>query len=64
MLKVLICDDEMSICRLIVRLIRWEELGLTLIGTAHNGRDALELIVNKVPDIVLTDIRMPIVRGE
>ena len=63
MLKVLICDDEVSICRLIVRLVQWEQLGLSLVGTAHNGKDALEMLVNKAPDIVLTDIRMPVHNG-
>ncbi|MBR1455994.1 MAG: response regulator [Oscillospiraceae bacterium] len=63
MLKVLICDDELSICRLIVRLVRWEQLGLSLAGTAQNGKDALEMIVNERPDIVLTDIRMPVYNG-
>ena len=63
MLKVMVCDDEMNICRLIVRLIEWERLGLTLVGTAHNGRDALDLMVEAGPDIVLTDIRMPVYSG-
>ena len=63
MLKVLICDDERSICNLIVRLVQWEQLGLSLVGTAQNGKDALEMILEKTPDIVLTDIRMPVYNG-
>ena len=63
MLKVLICDDERNICHLIVRLIQWEQLDLTLVGTALNGKDALEMILEKAPDIVLTDIRMPVYNG-
>lgn len=63
MLKVLICDDELNICRLIVRLIQWEQLGLSLVGTAQNGKEALAMITEHVPDIVLTDIRMPVFNG-
>ena len=63
MLKVLICDDERNICNLIVRLVQWEQLGLDFVGTAQNGKDALDLILEKKPDIVLTDIRMPVYNG-
>ncbi len=63
MLKVLVCDDELNICNLVVRLIRWEQLEMELVGIAQNGRDAMDLIIEQKPDIVLTDIRMPVYNG-
>lgn len=59
MRKVIICDDEVKICRLIIKLINWEELGYEVAGTADNGLDALELIKSMQPDLVVTDISMP-----
>ena len=59
MLKVVIADDEDRICRLIVKLIDWDALEMSVVGIAHNGIEAIELIKTLVPDIVITDIRMP-----
>ena len=59
MQSVLIADDEMSVCNLIKHLISWEELGLTGMGYAHDGIQAYQIIMEKKPDIVITDIRMP-----
>lgn len=59
MLKVMIADDEDKICQLIYKLINWESLGMDVVGIAHNGIEALELIKTNSPDIVITDIRMP-----
>lgn len=59
MIKVAIFDDEVKICKLIHKLIEWDELGMEFIGFAHDGISGLELIKEKNPDIVITDIRMP-----
>lgn len=59
MLKVIIADDEDKICQLIYKLINWEEMGMSVVGIAHNGVEALELIQALTPDIAITDIRMP-----
>lgn len=59
MLKVIIADDEKMICSLISQLLDWEELGYEIIGMAHTGIDALEMITEKKPDVVISDIRMP-----
>ena len=59
MLKVLIADDEEKVSKLIFHLIRWEELGMEVIGTVGDGVDAYEMILEKEPDVVITDIRMP-----
>ena len=59
MQSVLIADDEMAVCNLINHLISWEELELTGIGYAHDGIQAYQIIMEKKPDIVITDIRMP-----
>ncbi|WFA08097.1 response regulator [Tissierella sp. Yu-01] len=59
MIRVIIADDENRICRLIMKLIDWDELGMSIVGTANNGLEALELIEKESPDIVITDIRMP-----
>ena len=59
MLKVLIADDEKNICLMIQKLIVWEEYGMEVIDLAHNGVDAMTIIEEKHPDIVISDIRMP-----
>ncbi len=59
MLKLLIVDDEINICRLISKLVNWDLLELEDAGTAYDGQSALTLAETEKPDIVLTDIRMP-----
>lgn len=59
MLKVLIADDEIKVSKLIQCLIHWDELGMEVIGTVNDGVQAYEMILEKQPDIVITDIRMP-----
>lgn len=59
MLKVLIADDEIKVCRLISCLIDWEAMGLSVIGMVHDGLSAFRFIKEYTPDIVITDIKMP-----
>lgn len=59
MYTVFIVDDEPWVAYGIKALIDWESHGFTVIGEAHNGLSALETIMEKKPDLVLSDIRMP-----
>lgn len=59
MLKVVIVDDEERICQLIRALVDWDDLGMEVAGMANNGLDALELVNEIKPEILITDIRMP-----
>ncbi|MDO5345963.1 MAG: response regulator [Lachnospiraceae bacterium] len=59
MVKVIVADDEERICQLIEALVDWEALGLELLGFAHNGLEAGEMVEKLGPDILITDIRMP-----
>jgi len=63
MYKVLIADDEKRICKLIEGLVDWQEKRLEVIDVVHNGREALEVVKQKNPDIIITDIRMPELGG-
>ncbi len=59
---VLIVDDEIPILENL-RLFPWEKHGYKLVGEAQNGEEALSLCGQYRPDIVLTDIVMPILDG-
>lgn len=59
MIKTIIVDDEIWVCKLICNIIDWEKYGFTIIGQAHNGQEAIKLISETHPDLVFTDIRMP-----
>lgn len=59
MVKVIIADDEERICQLIKALVDWEAMGLEIVGIAHNGLEAGDLVEKLRPDILITDIRMP-----
>lgn len=61
--KVLIADDE-QIMREGLRLtIDWESYGFSVIGAVSNGEKALRLCEEETPDLVITDIRMPVMNG-
>jgi len=61
--RVLLADDEEEIRTGISRKIDWAALGLSLVGEAGNGEEALELAEQLRPDVVLTDIKMPFMDG-
>ena len=63
MKKVLIADDEFLVRLGLKTTINWEENGFLIVGEAKNGKEAVELFEKFDPDILLTDIRMPIMDG-
>ena len=60
---ILIVDDEKSIRDGLKVLVPWEEHGFHIIGEATNGREALVIIHEQQPDIVITDLIMPEYNG-
>lgn len=63
MYRVLLVDDEIEIRNGLKLKIDWPELGFAIAGEASNGRQALELLSRDRFDLILTDIRMPIMSG-
>ncbi|WP_293893203.1 response regulator, partial [Sphaerochaeta sp. UBA5856] len=57
--SVVFVEDEQIVREEIVSSIRWELLGLELVGTAADGMEGEQLIKRVEPDIVITDIRLP-----
>ncbi|WP_426451878.1 response regulator transcription factor [Paenibacillus sp. S-38] len=63
MLKVLLVDDEMFVRMGLRSLIDWGALGYEVCGEAENGEEAFAEIGRLDPDLVITDIRMPVLDG-
>lgn len=63
MLKVLVVDDEPYMLEGWRTLIDWKACGFELIGEAADGEDAWKAIEQLHPDVVITDIQMPVING-
>lgn len=64
MIELIIVEDE-NIVRLgLAALLDWEARGYHIAGLFKNGREALEYLKGHEADIVITDIRMPVMDGE
>ena len=61
--KILIVDDEFIIRQGIKHLLNWENNGYKIIGEASNGVEALGIMKTEKPDIIITDIVMPLMDG-
>lgn len=62
MLKILIVDDQ-ALARDGLELIVGASADIEVVGTAENGADALEKVEKLSPDLVLMDLKMPIMNG-
>jgi len=63
MLQVLLVDDEPFIVRGLQVLIDWEQEGYQIAGTAANGMEALDFLRENEVDIIISDIKMPVMTG-
>lgn len=63
MYKLMVVDDEQTICDGLKELINWGEYGVQLIGTSQDGMEAFCKAKEEDPDIILTDIMMPRMNG-
>ncbi|MHA6530129.1 response regulator [Paenibacillus sp. BAC0078] len=63
MYKLMIVDDELLMRVGIRSMMDWEEYGFQVVGEAANGKDGLEIALTTSPDLIITDIKMPVMDG-
>jgi two-component system response regulator YesN len=63
MLKVLLVDDEPYVLEGLRVMVDWSAYGFKVCGEATNGEDALEIVKICNPDLIITDIKMPVMDG-
>ncbi|CAM4011911.1 response regulator [Cohnella lubricantis] len=62
-MKILIVDDESTVHDQLAAIIPWKELGWAIVGHAYNGEEAKRLTEVHRPNLIITDIRMPLTDG-
>lgn len=63
LLKLLLVDDEKIILKGLCETYDWESMGYQVVGAAQSGEEALALMEDEEPDVVITDVRMKKVSG-
>jgi len=63
MYSLFLVEDEALELEMLEQHIPWAEMDFAVVGSARNGRRAWEQIQELLPDVVLTDVRMPIMDG-
>ncbi|MEL7608019.1 MAG: response regulator [Bacillota bacterium] len=61
--KVIVAEDEMLILKKIIEKIESINPMFRVVGSASNGKEALELVTAMKPDVLFTDISMPVMDG-
>ncbi|WP_416151391.1 response regulator transcription factor [Salipaludibacillus sp. HK11] len=63
MYKVLLVDDEVYVRKGLKKFVDWAGCGFEVVSEVGNGEDAYNIIEDVEPDLVITDIKMPVVDG-
>lgn len=63
MYSVLVVDDEARQREAVIKSVDWEKAGFNVVGDAENGIEALDLLETLEPNLILTDIKMPLMTG-
>lgn len=62
MIRVLLCDDQAIVSEGLQVILR-QAAELAVVGVANHGLEAVELVAQLQPDVVLMDLRMPVMNG-
>ncbi len=62
MINLLLVDDQSLICQGLAAVLN-QEADLQVVGAAENGQAAIDQVKSLQPDVVLMDIRMPVMTG-
>jgi two-component system response regulator YesN len=57
--SLFVVDDDEETRNGIIKSVDWERLGFTVAGEATDGNEAIQKMETLVPDVILSDIRMP-----
>ena len=60
---VVVADDEEELREAVCTMIPWQDYGFQMVGSASNGLDALQMVEQHEPDLLITDIQMPFISG-
>lgn len=63
MARVLVADDDKRVCECLEKLIDWQSLECEFAGMAYNGEQAYKMIEEQQADILITDLKMPVMGG-
>lgn len=63
MMKVLMVDDEIQIRKGLRLKVNWEEEGFHIVEEASNGQEAMDILKKKKIDVLITDMKMPVMDG-
>ncbi|MEH7492628.1 response regulator, partial [Neobacillus niacini] len=63
MYKIMLVDDEKLELEMIRDYVDWKQYEIEVVGTAKNGMEALTVAEECFPDIIITDVKMPIMDG-
>ncbi|WP_394924910.1 response regulator [uncultured Robinsoniella sp.] len=63
MFRTIIVDDDFLVRTYLKQLDAWKRAGYEIIGDVRDGEEALRLVEETLPDVVVTDISMPLMDG-
>ena len=62
-IKTLLVDDDSLVLQDLKKIVDWNAMGFQLTDTAANGKSALEIAEKEMPDLIVSDISMPVMDG-
>lgn len=62
-MRVFVVEDDRLVRKGFISLMPWEQFGMSVVGEAGNGEDALGFLENHEVDLLITDLAMPVMSG-
>jgi SARP family transcriptional regulator, regulator of embCAB operon len=62
-MRIVIADDQPEVRKLLHRILSGFPGGVDIVGEASDGREVVELVSAKKPDVVIMDLQMPHIDG-
>lgn len=62
-MEILIVDDQILFAESLKSVLENDAPDMHVVSIAHNGKEAIDLVIEEPPDLILMDVRMPVVNG-